>query len=264
MYVHLGYNVRRKPVQNFRTLLALSKGDQLYVWELPPGYDWSMPVRWAVKDVVMGRHTLTLPEDMEAGTWDLRLALFTDAGVLPAAVPAAQPKLAHGEAVWEGVVTVVSQQDAIALAHTGAEEVVRLAEAGDCDGAEAAMQRSRHHLPPRHPEQHAYRADLVEPLARCWATLAEETQGIEAIVRARQLDHHHPRVRTVGGALADAWANEAEELVADNNIGDAYQALRKALLADPRRSHLRRQAEELRDQRLGLNQPEATSAVGTP
>ena len=150
---------------------------------------------------------------------------------------------------------MVSQAEVLALVDQGRTALQDQAAAGQCTQAEETREQVRHHLPPDHPSQLAWEPAVIDALARCWATRATAETSVEAIRRARQLNHRLPAVTQASEALADTWQSQAEQAVTDGDTIDAYHHLRKALLADPSRSHLRRQAEELRDLRLGLNQP---------
>jgi hypothetical protein len=138
---------------------------------------------------------------------------------------------------------------------------VAAAEKVDCDGAEAAWRIARRRLDRDDPWQTDARATADLARARCLAARGATYAGRSPdralavaaaadLARARRLAPRDPSVDAAGITLADA-------LVAESRNGTSsarYQALHLALLADPRRAAVRREAEALRDQSLGLTE----------
>lgn len=239
----------------YRVVLVLSQGDRLLSWDLPPLYDWVPFDTLARRDVLLGTHSLRLPDDAPTGAWDVAVVLMDAGGVLPAAPAAPDPVFARGEARWSGLLEV-APLDTVRRAME--EQLVELhthASAGRCQRAEDAFQAARRHLPPEHAEQAWERPEPHAEIGRCWAGRAQAAEGFDAegmIGRARRWAHRDPEVRKIGRQLADQWEAEGDAAWAEGDHTRAYTAWKRALTADPSRSHLRVSAEHARDLRLGL------------
>jgi hypothetical protein len=251
LYVELGWRSQQR-VRDFRAVVFLSGPDRMVVQELPAGYDWYAPRRWRRQEIIVGRHTLTIPQDWPPGTYDLGLVVYEESGpVIPAVEAADNPRLARGELRWAGAVTVAPLAEVSALAQRLREDAILLATEADCDAAEASLLTATRHLV---SAGHEDAPEVRAALATCWATRAStETRvpvATDHISRARRWNHRHPSVVSAGRQLADRWQAEGDAaLDAPKNIEKAYQAYRRALIADPKRPWLRRKTEELRDLR---------------
>lgn len=84
LYVEIGWSTRRprEDFETFRTVVFLHRNGVVHSWDTPPGYDWYTPEAWEPGEVVFGRYSVPVPEDLEPGTWDLGVAVL-DAEGLP-------------------------------------------------------------------------------------------------------------------------------------------------------------------------------------
>ncbi len=250
LYVELGWRSKKR-VKNFRVVVFLSGQDRLVVRELPPGYDWYAPARWRRNEVIVGRHTLSIPDDLPPGSYDFGLAIYKEAGeLIPANAMNPEPVFANGEVLWQSAVTVALVEEVKAIATELRNKAVATAISGDCAIAEDVLDRAEHHMRALEPKSDPA---VRGALARCWATLAQADEdpkiGAEHISRARRWDHRDREVVAIGVALADAWQADGDAARAEEHLEKTYQAYRRALIADPNRPWLRRKTEEIRDQR---------------
>jgi len=263
LYVELGWGMKKRP-KGFRPLLFLSNGDRVVVKELPPAYDWWPVARWRRDQVVIGRHTLSLPEDLEPGSYDLGIALIPDGprrriytGVPidadgqpePARIPA-EPHYMAGEARFIGAVQVAPREAVLARASDTLNQALDRAGQDDCEAAEAVWAESRRYLRPEDPWHDGADPRLHRALAICWAHIAASTDDPSAMATARRYDHRAPEVVSIGGQLADRWEAAADIFAASGDEPAALRGWLDALIADPSRSWVRRRAEKLRSRML--------------
>jgi len=229
-------------------------------WELPPGYDWLPQSRWTARDVVVGRHALSLPADLQPGRYDLGFVVLAgDLGVLAAADASPDPVLAWGERRFPGAIDVVPAAQARSFAQVGLDEARTAAGAGACERAERRWMSARRHLAEADPWQRDASGSISVALARCYGERAgvdaEDALAEADIVAARRWDHRQPVVQRVGVALADRWEAAGDQARAGGDAKTALAMWTRALRADPTRSWVRRRAEAARDEVLGLYQP---------
>ena len=269
LYVELAWRSPQPRPEDLRTVLFLSGPGGFQSWEIPPGYDWLLPVDWDRGELVETR--ATLPLRLPPGSYDLGLVSYgwgqaLSKGAfhvveLPPGATTDAPVFAQGEVRFPGAITILPAADARALADTGLADAVAAAEKVDCDGAEAAWRIARRRLDRDDAWQADARATADLARARCLAARGATYAGRSPdralavaaaadLARARRLAPRDPSVDAAGITLADA-------LVAESRNGTSsarYQALHLALLADPSRAAVRREAEALRDQSLGLTE----------
>ena len=251
LYLRLGWRSRMR-VPDFRAVLFLKGQGRWVVQELPAGYDWFRPARWRRHEVTLGHHTLSIPEDLPPGTYDMGLVVYEEAGpVIPSLSANPEPVLARGEVLWKGAITVAAVEEVGKIAEREIDSARTLASEGACEAAETALDRAHHHLPAQAPKN---TPATRTALARCWAQRASAEAPAESaathIARARYWDHHARDVVETGRALSEQWRREGDDALGDSpNLDRAYQAYRRALQAHPHQPWLRRKTEELRDQR---------------
>lgn len=235
----------------FRVLAFLTDGTRTVVRELAIGYDWYPVEKWRPREVIIGRYALSLPEDLAPGRYDLGFVVFdAESGVAASSLPAPDPVLARGEYRVEGLVEIIAASEVPARDSAGLDRVEAHLEEGACEQAERAERAWRKPVADRQADD-----ALRSRLARCWASLASETdrkRAAPAIQSARRWSHRDPEVVAVGKALADAWESEGDNALQAGEDDRAYGLWRDALIADPFRPWLRRRTEELRDKRLGI------------
>ena len=132
----------------------------------------------------------------------------------------------------------------------GLQDLLAETTAGNCDQAEARWSRLRRHRGPHHPWSLEARATVDTALASCLADKALKApaaDGADWVTKARRLDHNAPKVAAASLRCADHFQALGQ---AETDDDAAYQAFHTTLLCDPSRSHLRRQAEQLRAHRL--------------
>ena len=272
LYLEVAWT-RRSKADDFRALVVLSGPGGVIAHDLPPAYDWLRVDKWRTGEAVHGRYTVPLPDDLAPGSYDLAFVVLSadEAGGIgvmqPTRVPSGAeteaPVYATGEVRWNGVVDVVALHTAEETAQGGLEEAIGHADAGECDRGEARYAAARRHLLPDHPWQAGARDDIGTALAICWANKASSDiltdAALTSMISARRWDHRQARVQEVGRALADAWQAEGDIHFAAGERDEALEAWNAAMTADPRRSWVRRRAEELRSE-LADEEAERTKA----
>jgi hypothetical protein len=252
---------------DFRLWLFLHGPGGLIVREIPPGYDWYPPSRWRSDEVILGRHRIALPDDLQPGTYAIGVAL---AGVGPGAAliaamnPAQDPRLAAGEARWEDAITVLPRAEASARADAALSDAVAAVAGRPCSVDSTVFRAAHGFLPHNHPWHAAARERYRAPLAACLAERAAREQNPAWVAEARRLAPFDASVALAAAALADLAQAAGEDAFAKGDLDTAHRAWLHALTADPTRSALRRRIEEIRDRRLGLsaNDPAPSSDGG--
>jgi hypothetical protein len=93
-------------------------------------------------------------------------------------------------------------------------------------------------------------------MAICHAIVAEnapdEKGRIDNLIIAMSWDHRPDEVTDLSRPLAEELDARGDELRAAGDLYGAYDLYRTALKLDPRLSWTRRKAEEVRDERLGI------------
>lgn len=256
LFVELGWRSKKR-VKPYRAVLFLSGHDRLVVQEVPPGYDWYLPAKWRRHEVTLGRHTLSIPDDMPPGDYDLGMVVYREAGAVWASKTMnPRPVVARGEVLWRQAVRVAPYDEVLQIARELRDESIASANSGDCESSEDKITRSERHLRDNAPKSEPA---VRTALASCWAGKADAEASPESaaefITRARYWDHRDATVTTIGERLADDWQAAGDLALEEDNLERGYQAWRRALAADPQRPWLRRKIEELRDKRHeGLKQ----------
>ncbi len=281
VYVSTTWRAARR-AEGFRVIVFLADAaGNLHSAEVAPGYDWYAPPRWEPHEYVYGRWAVQLPDTLPEGTYDLGFVIIDQGtgavlahqpvggvevapGETVAAASAATPRYMTGEWRAPAVVRVVSAAEARAAAEADRDEALRLAAAGDCDGArEAGRDASRHVATSTGWIASTDRA--IEPVViDCLVRRAgQETNPVAAakILReARKIDHRHAGLVAAGRDLArrlDAAGDAARDAEDWEAAFDAYEG---AVHVDPSLSWTRRKAEEARDKRLGISGKEPERA----
>jgi hypothetical protein len=255
LYVELAWK-GRKGKTPFRSLLVLSNDERTVAHELPPAYDWLEVGKWRASEQIHGFYTVPLPDDLPPGSYDLAFVVLAEGGGVLAATRAPpgatldDPRFASGEVRWPAAIEVLPRDAVIATADKAIGSAIARAEAEACLPAEEVWTSARRHLPPHDPWQQDAQRALAGPLARCWARAARDEllreRAVDAIVAARQWDHHDALVLEVGAALAEEWAAAGDAARAEGDDEAALTAYNAAMAADPTRSWTRRAAEEVR------------------
>lgn len=266
LFVEIGWS-RRRQAPGFRALLVLTGEGRQVVRELPFAYDWLRPAALRVDEIAHGRHSLSLPDDLPVGTYDVSLVMLR-AGVKPGLILAedasSQPVHTRGEMRWRGVIEVKPREEVLERATLELGRGVLDARASSCEEAEHHWSVARRFLARSDAWQSSARPAMERELATCWAKAAEhhdeEAEGLAVrpaaswIQQARRLDLDAPDVGRVSSVLAERWTAEGRAARDRGDADGAWRGLRDALLADPARSWLRREAEELRAERLELEE----------
>jgi hypothetical protein len=252
----------QKP-NDFRVQVVLSNAaGTMHVVEVVPAYDWYAASKWKEGEHVLGNWGIPLPESMEDGAWEVRIALIESKSgkMLAASSPAAQPRFMVGEVLLSEGFEVVSFKKA----HDRAEAVLKAGleagEAGDCAGLELAWKNARRHVARDAVWHQEQEARYAEGMVGCLISRANQTQDPEEkapfFMQAQrllgQLDRSDSRlieaVTPVGATLEAIGDSRA----AEQDWEGAFRAFSAAVKVDPRRSWARRKAEECRDYRLKL------------
>lgn len=274
LYVDTGWSQAGRK-EGFRVLVFLAdEAGGVHAAEVMPGYDWYRPEKWKADEVVWGRWSIPIPEDLPRGRYELGFVLLDQAtgGVLaalpapavPPAVPAAAPAPAEAPVYLRGehrtgqVVVVGTPEEAITYANADYAEALRLAGATDCAGARATFRNARRHVPRNEAWYQKRLAEWEDALVRCYvaeaAAIDDPVAKGPVLEAARRVDHHHPALLAVTGPLGEALEAQGDRARAEADWEGAYRAYAAALQADPTRSHARRKAEEARNHRLGLDE----------
>lgn len=260
LYLEVGWATQDRLGKNFRALLVLTGPDgQTLSWDLPPAYDWLAPPKWARREIAVGRHSLTLPDDTPRGTYDLSLVVIgPESRVIPRDNPDSntRPRYARGEWTQVGAVDVIPVGVAVGQTLDAQEELIRVAEDGDCKNAEGALQVTRRGLSANHPYNPWSSREVHQALAECWAAVAQQSTddaaAIQALTLAKRHDHRNATVQSVSRSWADEWEARGDAAWGDDDAHGAYDGWALSLRADPSRAWVRRRAEEARDIRLEL------------
>lgn len=270
LYVEIGWRSPAPRPPDLRTVLFLSGPGGVRSWEIPPGYDWWTPREWDRGEIVVTRATLPLPADLPPGSYDLGLVSYgvgvsSTRGVFgvvdaPEGTVQEPPVVARGEVRFPNAITIVTRQSALSLADRDLGQLREAASTAACDRADKLWQTARRRVDRDDPWQGPARAAAEVALGRCfarrgaqYADAAPDPEKAAAagadLARARRLAPTDGEVDAAGRRLADALIAEADHTTTSS---DHYQRLRLALLADPSRAAVRREAEAWRDKSLGL------------
>jgi hypothetical protein len=252
---------------DFRMMAFLSNGTTTLTKELPPGYDWYPPRKWRKNsEVVLGFHTLTLPDDFPPGSYDLGFFIYdakTPRSVLRAP-PGAQthpPLVAHGEVHWAGEIQVLPWEQALTHAEQLFSDAKESVSSQHCIRGAALWKKARRVVTPTHPWSVSAAQEWGNLIAPCWSNKAlvggNPLETLRFIKKARQANHRHSQVIADGRAIADEYTARANKQESSGDLKGASLSLRVALAADPTRSWTRRRAERIRDTRLNLNGTES-------
>ncbi len=256
LYVETGVS-RGKKGREFRVVVFLAGNGRVVAWDAPPAYDWSAPTQWRSGDVVHGRHTFDLPNDLPEGTYDLGVVVLPvgDGAPLVAETTTGAtdaPRYMNGEIRWDGAVHVVSREAATAAGEAGLGRVDEAAKADECEMAIHHWSVARRHLHRDDPWQEVAASRVSTSIARCFAERARRSAGDDAITAIREARRWSPEdvvVSEVGALIATGRARLADDAKDAKTI---WPLLRDALVADPTRSDLYARAEAARDASLGL------------
>ena len=259
----------RAPDEGFTVWVTLSNdAGWVHTHHLEPGVGLYPSHLWEADDIYVGRVAIALPDDAPTGSIDVGVAIVgPDGTVLPAggwdgsAKVAAtvvvgttgSARVAVGEARFPGLAELVDV-DPASLGREQVEAVRPLADAGDCEGAEAQWLRAKR-VQPDAWDWHDEIEELVSPwIAGCWVerAVAEPDSAVAHLARAHDLDHRHPRLTEVGAPLGERLWNEGLAAREEGDVTAAYRAFTDVLSFQPWRSWARRYAEEARDERLGI------------
>jgi hypothetical protein len=278
--------------EGFRVLAFLAnEAGVAHVAEVAPGYDWYDPKDWAPHERVRGDWNIALPESLPAGTYDFGLVVLDEksgavlpytpvAAVLPEgtvvpegtllpeeAAPTELPpaRFMTGEWRQQGVVQIVGPDAVLAAADVDYEAALKLAAAGDCEGAADSFRNARRHVA-RNDRWFLTHVDAVTTArVRCLVaragTQAEPLAQARVLAEARKLDHHDDVLVDMATPLAQRLVAQADAARAAEDWEGAYRAYSAALSIDATLSWTRRAAEELRDLRLDIDPEKADTVI---
>lgn len=171
--------------------------------------------------------------------------------------PSGEPVHTAGEYLPQGLtVRILPPGEAQDLAEAGVVEATRLAQAGDCDGGWDRFKNASRVL----LADLEWREEQEEPvrtaLALCELEKAraadDEEDRIAALLRARRWDHRAPGLTAMTRPEAATLRVEGDTWREKKDWERSYRSYALALKLDPRLSHVRRAAEEVRDRMLGI------------
>ncbi|MBX2797653.1 MAG: glycosyltransferase family 39 protein [Myxococcales bacterium] len=248
---------RKTAADDVRLWMFLTNGSTQHLWELPPGYDWLPASEWKPHEVFEGTFTLTLPDHLTPGSYDLGLVFVAADGTIlaPLHQEDAQetPVVAKGEVRLPAAVTLVTSEQRDLLAESDRRASLEASAEGRCDEAAAAWESARRHHAGDATWAMAEAPEVRGAMASCWArtsdTATTRQAQIAALVRARELDHWHPDYRSRARALADTLYAEGLTARAQEDWERAHRLFSDAVAVDRTRSWARRRAEEARARR---------------
>jgi hypothetical protein len=260
IHLTLGWRRGRTRVTDFRALVYLANDEHITIQEMAPIYDWLAPSRWRRTEIAMSHHSLPVPANFPPGRYDLGvLVIDTKNGEVIEAKPLSgngtteQPRLALGEVRWPSVVGVVGSEKRDLIAAKKLFQLDKQAGLGNCPAAVNLWKVFRGYYPGDHPMVAAISAEKSRSLARCFSTAAasasEPDEAAYQLQQALRWNHRDPQVRARASLFADAQEGLGEQQLAAAKLDEAYNSWRRALIADPSRTQLRRRTEALRDQR---------------
>ncbi len=275
MYLEVGVSlgtVRKAERGQVRMIASLhQQGEVAFSFDVPLGYDWVPPKEWKTTEVFHGRFSPQLPADMVPGTYDLSVFFVEhDGTVLGVANPdrlpeglrvadgdAVTPAMAVGELQFPGAVRVLSIEERGAAAVEDREAALQHARSLRCEDAEHSWWLARMHRPKDRTWLTTHAAGLDRALSACWALWSDRAESrearVDALVRARELDHWTPEYRSRASALADVLHAEGVDAREAEDWESAYRLFSDAVDVDRTRSWSRRYAEEMRAKRLGFD-----------
>ncbi len=248
----------------FRVLAVIDDGNgHRTVSALPPGYDWYPPADWKQTETVDGKYRVLIPRDLPYGTYTVSLVVMdeTTGAVLAAQVPEGVPPNTYlaGGYNTQATVEIVGSKEVRAAAKEDLDASFEAAGRGECEAVWPLWKNAKRHLHFQEKWHDAKEPVVRTALARCYATRSDEAEDrggqVSDLIHARRWDHKDVAVITRARPLAALLDEEGDARWAEGDVEAAYDAFSAAMALDPRLSHTRRKAEDVRDLRLNIIRP---------
>ncbi len=258
--------------EDFRVFAILEGEGGRHLASLPPGYDWYWPEEWKSKEHIRNRYDFDLPADLPEGDYRLGfLVLDGKSGkvLAPMGEEISGSKDIEGAFFFDDLtVSIVPREVATEHFDSQREASWEHFAQGRCEDGWAAWEKARYHVWKNRNLVEEWRPQAWEQMAMCYATRAESAPDREArigfLVTAMSWDHRPDIVTEQARPLAKELDAEGDLARSEGDIEVAYELYRTALKLDPRLSWTRRKAEEVRDERLGIEGKVRDSARQTP
>ncbi len=263
--------------QDVRMVGILSNADgALFTFDMAPAYDWFGRKDWRPEEIFTGPFVTTVPPTLEPGTYDVGVALVQENGTVLQPLAETAPegvqlaglddvdvRFAKGELRYVGKLTIGSKGTGETAARDLITEARQLAAAGQCNAAYSSWRRANFHLPKARIWLEEQRESLRDGMSTCYAQRAQNAddhvRSVEDLELARYWNHRNPVVQSIQTEMADALEEKAIEAQLDQDWNEAYTYWRATLRAEPGRSWARKQLEEVRDRKLGLDRQRPSS-----
>ena len=186
LFIELGMT-RTRGTADTRLYLILENEGFTHTWEVPPGYDWVPQTSWHRDETMVGRHTLSIPEEMPEGRYNMTFMAIDEDGV---------SSIQKGPADGTNIITVTTADAVSAARITAQTKAIAAATADDCVTAETLFDTARRHSPFRSKTATAIHAAVGPHIARCIAHTPNVTPS--QLQHARWFDYNNKDVSEIG------------------------------------------------------------------
>lgn len=269
LYVDTAWYAEKRE-SGFRVLAvfaSVSDPSYAYAAEVAPGYDWYRPEQWKPTEFVWGRWSVPVPESIPQGTYDFGFVLLDEKTGAPLPVeelaadgtlapPATQARYMLGEWFTGQKVEIGTSDFAAAAATEVYNRALTEATNGACDDARETFRTARRHVPRNEAWAAARSQPQSDALVSCYLRAAQgaatDLERAALVATARQIDHRHPDVESIGAALGQTLTAAGDAAAESEDWETAFTSYLAALSVDPSLAWTRRKAEDARDHRLHI------------
>jgi len=251
----------------FRVLVFLHNDDGLKsVREIDPAHGWYAVEEWGKNEHIISHHAVSFDKELTTGQYGVGLVVLdTESGkVIKRSLDLdtdnaseSTPTYMDGEALLATTLNIVSREEATQIAEQKRDDAITLAQQGNCEEAWSTWKVATRHVLKNTRWHNTERPDASAAVSSCWVDRALEQETDEEtaamLVKAGRFDDDTSNYLDAALPLANRFIAAGDEARAAEQWQAAYDAYRTALLLEPQLSHVRKLAEEMRDQRLGLN-----------
>jgi hypothetical protein len=215
----------------------------------------------------MHRYDFDLPEDLPEGDYRVGFLLLdskTGEVIRPVTADRVDGDIDGAFFFDEAPVTIITRDEAREHYDADLGRAYELWADSRCEDGWEAWRQARYHLWKNRALVDEQRPLSWEQMAICHAKRAEAAQDqkmeVDNLLIAMRWDHRPDEVTDQARPLAQEFDKRGDEVAAKGDAQGAYELYNTALKLDPRLSWTRRKAEELRDERLGIEGKERDSS----
>ena len=217
-----------------------------------------------------------MPPSLPVGDYDIGFAFVDKAGNIlpikrdaednPTALSALaqltpegeDPRFAKGEVFFKDAMTIISHDERDQQVADKLAKLDQMTSDGQCGQAEKMLEAARWHQPKSEEWVEENYPPAMRKISNCWVSLANQSRErkdkVDALARARTLDHHTPSLLIAAAPIADSLHEEGMAAMDKQDWEAAYTLFTDALRVDASRAWSRKYAEEARAHRLGLGE----------